>query len=310
MDKKRKIHFTGIGNPVVQELAIALLLAGHEVTASEAKASDDQARKRLLEFGLILRPDWSPDNVRQDLNDLVLGPEVGKDNPELLRALELKVAVCSYPEFIYEECKNKHRIVITGSHGKTMVTLLILHILNYHNRKFDYVVAKQVPGLTYSVRISDAPVVIIEGQDGLASILDPATIFLKYKHHIGVISGIEWSQSVAYPTKEEYTRQFSLFESSTPKGGVLIYFDLEPVVTALSKVHQQDVLYIPYKTHPTTIEGGQEFLVESSSEKHSLKLTGKHNLQNISAAKETVKKLGITSAMFYDAVQTFGGTTI
>ncbi len=305
MAKKRKIHFTGIGNHVVQELAIALFLAGHEVTASEGEAIDDLARKRLLQFGLIPSPDWSPDNMHHDLGTLVVGPEVGKDNPELLRAMELKVAVCSYPEFIYEVCKHKHRIVITGSHGKTLITLLILHVLTYHNRKFDYVVAKQVPGLTHSVRISDAPMAIIEGQDGLASVLDPATIFLKYKHHIGVISGIEWPPSAAYPTKEEYTRQFNLFEASTPKGGVLIYFDLEPVVTALSKVHQQDVLYIPYKTHPTTVEGGKEYLAESSSEKHSLELTGKHNLQNISAAKETVRKLGITSAMFYEAVQTF-----
>ncbi len=310
MDKKRKIHFTGIANPVVPELAIALLQAGCGVTASAAKTDSDLARNRLIEFGLTPSSGWSPDNVHPGLDTLVIGPEVEKDNPELLKAQDLNITVCSYPEFIYEEwCKNKHRIVVTGSHGKTMITLLILHILNYHKRKFDYIVAKPVPGLKHSLRISDAPLIIIEGEDGIASTLDPTAIFLKYRHHIGVLSGIEWAASSSYPTKESYTRQFSLFESTTPKGGVLIYFDLEPVVTVLQKVNQPDILYIPYKTHPSTIEGGQEYLVESSAEKHLLKLTGKHNLQNISAAKETVKRLGITSAMFYEAIQTFGGAT-
>ena len=294
----------------MHELAIALKQAGHDISGSEAGITEELVKNKLRESGLLPEPGMFPDKVRKDLDCLVISPGITKDNPELHRALELNVPIRSCPEFIYEECRNKHRIVIAGSYGKTMITLLVLHVLNYHNRKFDYVVAKQVPGLNHSIHLSDAPVVVIEGQDGLASTLDPTTIFLKYQHHIGVISGIEWSASSTYPTKEAYTRQFSLFESSTPKGGVLIYFDLEPVVTALSKVHQPDVLYIPYKTHASTFEGGQEYLLESSTEKHPLKLTGKHNLQNISAAKETVKKLGITSAMFYEAIQSFAGTTL
>ncbi len=306
MDKKKRIHFTGIGDPVMQALAIVLKEAGHNITGSEEILEDDLKRNRLKELGLLPGLGWFPDRVQANLDALIIGPGITSDNPELQRAVDIKIPITSYSAYIYEECKNKHRVVVTGSHGKTMITLLILHVLNFHKRKFDYVVAKEVPGLDHQIRISDAPLIIIEGQDGLASVLDSTTIFLKYKHHVGVISGIEWSQSEAFPSKEKYTHQFSLFESCTPKGGVLIYFDLEPVVTALSKVHQQDVLYIPYKTHPSTFEGGQEYLIESSSEKHPLKLTGKHNLQNISAAKETVKKLGITSSMFYEAIQTFG----
>lgn len=310
MDKKGKIHFTGISSPVMFDLAIALKSAGYDVSGSDAAVTDANAKDKLLENGLLPTPGWQPDKLKSDHVAVIIGPSVSGDNPEIHRALELKVPVHSYAEYIYQVCRNKHRVVVTGSHGKTMITLLILHVLRYHNRKFDFVLAKQVPGVKNTVQLTDAPLVIIEGQDGLASTLDPTTIFLKYNHHIGVISGIEWSPSTAFPSKAEYTRQFSLFESNTPKGGVLIYFDLEPVVTALAKVNQPDVLYIPYKTHATTYDGGKEYLVESSTERHPFKLTGKHNLQNISAAKETLKKLGITTAMFYEAIQSFGGETI
>ena len=310
MDKKRNIHFSGIGDVVMCELAIAMKQAGHQVSTSELSAPGSLLNENLQEAGLLPSPGWNPDKVTKSLDALIISPTIKRDNPELNRALELNIPVFSYAEFIQDVCKDKHRVVVTGSYGKTMVTVLILHVLTFHNRKVDFVVAKEIPGLKHSIRLSDAPLVIIEGQDALASTLDPTAIFLKYKHHIGLISGVEWIQSADYPTKAEYTKQFSQFETSTPKGGVLIYFDLEPVVTVLAKVNLPDILYIPYKTHASSNEGGQEFLVESSTEKHPLKLTGKHNLQNISAAKEAVKRLGITSSMFYEAIQSFGGKTI
>ena len=152
--------------------------------------------------------------------------------------------------------------------------------------------------------------VVIEGGDFMASALDPTPAFLKYRHHIGVISGIEWQESPAFPTKEEYTKQFTLFESATPKGGTLIYFDLEPVIAALGKVNQADVQYIAYKTHLGQTEDGKEFLLSSAKEKYALKITGKHNFQNISAAKEVLKKIGISSEMFYQAIPSFGSNSI
>lgn len=310
MAKKKTIHFTGIGSPGMFDLAIALKQRGYEITGSGGEAPEDLVKERLEEFRLNPKPGWHPEVLNTGLDAVIISPQVPRDNPELLRALELKIPVMSYPELIFQECANKHRVVIAGSYGKTMIALLIMHVLHYHNRAFDYVLSKPIPGVKDSIRLTDAPLVIIEGVDGKASCLDPTTIFLKYQHHIGVISGIEWSGSTDYASKSEYTRQFSQFETSTPKGGVLIYFDLEPVLAALSKEHQPDVLYIPYKTHPSQLDGSQEFLLESSSERHPVKLSGKHNMQNISAAKETLKKLGITAPMFYEAIRQFGGNSL
>lgn len=303
------IHFIGIGDPVMSDLAIALKTAGHSVTASEGGSMDDLVHDKLQEFQLLPPIGWQTDKVNANLNAVIISPAVALDNAELKQAQALKLPVLSYPEFIRQESLNKHRVVVTGSYGKTMITLLILHVLNHHKRSFDYLLGRPVPGVKHSVRLSDAPVIVIEGQDGFASALDPTPMFLKYQHHIGIISGIEWSESVAYRTKEDYTKQFRLFEKATPKGGVLIYFDLEPVVTVLG-TSQPDVMYIGYKTHPTQSDNGQEYLVESGNERHPIKLSGKLNMQNISAAKETVKKLGITTPMFYEAIQRFGGDSL
>lgn len=310
MATKKKIHFTGITSPVLFDLAIALQHKGYEISGSTDTAPDDLAKERLVEHQLLPSSGWHPERLTEALDAVIIAPQVPRENPELHRALELKIPVFSYPDYIYQECSNKHRVVITGSSGKTMIALLIMHVLHYHNRSFDYVLSKPVPGVKDSVKLTDAPVVIIEGLDGISSCLDPTTVFLRYQHHIGLISGIEWSGSPAYASKDDYTAQFTRFEAATPKGGVLIYFDLEPVLTALSKEHQPDVLYIPYKTHPSQTDGGQEYLLESSAERHPVKLSGKHNMQNISAAKETLKKLGVTSSMFYEALRQFGGNTL
>lgn len=310
MSRKRKLHFAGVGSPVMFDLAIAMKKAGHEVSVSEAAPLDPVSRDRLDENGLMPDGAWHPERIVTGMDALIISPVLPRDNRELMRALELRLPVFSYPEFIHLECRNKHRVVVTGSHGKTMISLLILHVLHYHKRAFDYVLGRPIPGVRDSIQLTEAPVVIIEAQDGPASCLDPTTIFLKYQHHIGIISGIEWFSSHSFSSKEEYARQFALFEKATPKGGVLIYFDLEPVVAVLAKEHLPDVLYIPYKTHPSQVDGGTEYLIESSAERHPVKLSGKHNMQNISAAKETLKKLGITTPMFYEAIQHFGGNTI
>jgi len=304
MAAARKIHFTGIDSPVVCDLAIALKISGNEVSGSGSGL--EEGTSRLTAAGI---PSGNPDILQQGIDAVVISPSIQRDSQELHRAMELEIPVYSYPEFICEESRNKHRVVITGSHGKTMITRIVLHVLNYHNRSFDYVLSRPAIGHANSVKLTDAPVIIIEGADGRASALDPTSIFLKYQHHIGVVSGIEWFSSPDYPSKEEYTKQFTLLEKSTPKGGVLIYFDLEPVVNAITKDSQPDVLYVPYKTHASVQDAGAEYLIESSNERHPVKLSGKVNMQNLAAAKETLKRLGITTSMFYEAVQQFTGDT-
>lgn len=307
MSKPKRLHLIGIGELVMTDLAVLLAESGNIITGSDQNLSDD-AKAKLDKSMLAPELGWFPEKVTAQLDAIILGPGVVRDNPELLGAQKLAIRIYSYPEYIFQLSKDKHRVVVAGSYGKTMITLLIIHVLQFHKRVFDYVVAKQVPGLIKPVKLSGAPLIIIEGQDFMVSVLDQTPAFLKYQHHIGVISGIEWEESAAYPSKEEYVRQFRLFESSTPKGGVLIYFDLEPVIGALTKVNQVDMMYIPYKTHAGVSIDGKEFLVDPANEKrYPLIITGKHNLQNISAAKETLKKIGITAEMFYEAIPSFAG---
>lgn len=309
MESKKKFHFIAIGGSVMHNLAIALKELGHTVTGSDDEIHDP-SRSKLLKHNLLPEKDgWFPDKVSNSLDAVILGMHAAKDNPELLKAKELNVPIYSFPDFIYDQSKDKQRIVVAGSHGKTTITAIIIHVLNYHHRKFDYVIGAQVGNLENTVKLSDAPLIIIEGDEYLASPLDPTPKFLKYKHHIGVISGIAWDHANVFPTEDEYIKQFDLFADATPKGGILIYCETDPVATVLCNKERADVLYVPYKTHAHAVENSKEILITSNKERLPINVFGKHNLQNISAAKEVLKKVGITPEQFYKAIPSFTGAS-
>ncbi|HZX75063.1 MAG TPA: Mur ligase family protein, partial [Cyclobacteriaceae bacterium] len=198
-------------------------------------------------------------------------------------------------------------IVIAGSHGKTTITAMILHVLNFHKHQFDYAIGAQVDGLDNNVKLSDAPIIIIEGDEYLTSSLDLVPKFLKYKHHIGVVSGVAWDHANVFPTEESYVSQFKLFADATPKAGILIYCESDPVAKMICSKERPDVTAIPYKIHGHSTENGRQMLVSSTNEKFPLNIFGDHNLLNLSAAKEVLKKIGITSSQFYTAIQSFKG---
>lgn len=307
MEKSQKFHLIGLGNSQMPDLALALQMAGHSVTGSDDHFSTGASEKLQKNNLMPLKAGWFPENITKDLNKIILSPTVTAGNAELSRAQELNLPIISFAEYIYLHSQDKQRVVIVGSYGKTMITALIMHVLHFHGRKFDYLVSANVPGFDTQLRLSMAPLIVIDSQDARASVLDKTPSFLKYQHHIGVIPGIEWQPSDSYPTKEEYISQFRQFGASTPKGGVLVYFELDSVVAALSKMDRSDVQYIHFKTHPSDYQEGKELLLTEEKQRLPVKITGKHNFQNLSAAQETLKKIGITSEMFYQAVPSFEG---
>lgn len=305
--QKQKVHFIAIGGSVMHNLAVSLKLAGHTVSGSDDEIREP-SRSTLIKYGLL--PDyegWNPDAVTPDLDVVVLGMHARQDNPELVKAQALGLRILSFPEYIYEHARNKQRIVISGSHGKTTITAMVMHVLNYFNRKFDYVIGARVKGVAHTVKLSDAPVIVIEGDEYLSSALDPTPKFLRYQHHIGLISGIAWDHINVFSEEEEYLKQFDCFADETPKGGTLIYCEQDSLALIIGKKDRADVQALSYKAHPYTVDRAGRFFLVEGKEKHPVLVFGTHNFQNISGAKEVLKKLGITSEMFYEAIQSFEG---
>lgn len=305
---KQKVHFIAIGGSVMHSLAIALHTKGFAVTGSDDQIYEP-SKTRLFNHDLL--PEnwgWSPEKITPALDAVILGMHAKKDNPELLRAQELGLKIYSYPEFIFEQIKDKQRIVIAGSHGKTTITSLILHVLKYLNRDFDYVVGAQLEGFEQMVKLSDAPVIIIEGDEYLTSPLDPIPKFLKYNHHIGLVSGVQWDHINVFPTVDEYVRQFDLFADNTPKAGTLIYCEEDDMATVICGKERDDVGREEYKEHPSNIRNGITYLITDSGE-IPIPVFGRHNMQNISGAKAVLKKIGVTDKNFYKAIQTFKGAS-
>lgn len=306
-EKKQRIHFVAIAGSVMHNLAIALKHAGHQVTGSDDEIYEP-ARTELLRHGILPEKEgWFPEKVTAEIDAVILGMHAAKDNPELLRAQELGVTIHSFPDYIYERSRDKQRVVIAGSHGKTTITAMIIHVLNACGRKFDYVIGAKVKGIDRTVCLSDAPVIVIEGDEYLSSALDPTPKFLRYQHHIGLISGISWDHANVFPTEEEYVRQFDLFADQTPKGGILIYCEQDSLALMIGKKERTDVTAISYKSHAHTSDQKGHFALTFNREKYPVRFFGSHNFQNVNGAKEVLKRIGITNEEFYRAIGTFEG---
>jgi len=301
------IHFIAIGGSLMHSLAITLKHAGHTVSGSDDHIYDP-SKSNLNKHGLLPEHEgWNTDKLHDKLDAAILGMHARKDNPELQKALELGLKIYSAPEFIYNQSQDKQRIVIGGSHGKSTITAIIMHVLKFFGREFDFALGAQVEGFENMVKITDAPVIIIEGDEYLSSPLDSSPKFLNYKHHIGLISGISWDHINVFPSEEEYVKQFELFADCTPKGGTLVYCEEDPMASVIGLKDRQDVHLFDYKTHPFVIEDGITYLLDGE-ERIPIKLFGRHNLQNISGAMKLLYRLNISKGDFYQAIQSFTGT--
>lgn len=304
---KQKIHFIAIGGSVMHNLAIALKQEGHTISGSDDEIYEP-SRSILKQHGLLPENEgWHPDKITPSLDAVILGMHAKKDNPELVKAQQLGVRIFSFPEFIFEHSKDKQRIVIAGSHGKTTITGIIVHVLNYWKRNFDYVIGARIKGIENTVKLTNAPFIIIEGDEYLSSPLDPTPKFLRYQHHVGLISGIAWDHANVFPSEEEYVKQFDLFADQTPKGGILVYCEQDSMALMIGKKERSDVLEISYKSHAHASDNNGQFFLTNNKERYPIKIFGNHNFQNISGAKEILKKIGITNDQFYEAISSFEG---
>lgn len=303
------IHLIAMGGSIMHNLALALHDQGIKVTGSDDEIYEP-AKSRLAAAGILPAAEgWFPEKLDDRPDAVILGMHARPDNPELQRASELAIPVYSFPEFIYELSKHKQRIVVGGSHGKTSITSIIMHVLQHNGRLFDYAVGAQLQGFDRMVKLTDeAPIIIIEGDEYLSDPVKRIPKFHLYQHHIGVINGISWDHINVFPTPEVYREQFRIFAEMTPKAGTLIYNqDDEQVQLVAVPRNSADVNYIGYTAHPHSIANGKTFLHTKKEGDVEIQLFGEHNLRNISAAKEVCKKIGIKATDFYEALKSFKG---
>jgi UDP-N-acetylmuramate: L-alanyl-gamma-D-glutamyl-meso-diaminopimelate ligase len=304
---RQRVHFIAIGGAIMHNLAIILKKKGFIVSGSDDEIFEP-SRSRLAEHKILpSEAGWDPDKIDCDIDFVILGMHARKDNPELLRAIEFGIRIYSYPEYIYEMTRNKTRAVISGSHGKTTITSMIMHTLNYHNYMFDYLVGAKIEGMDFMVGLSDdSEAAILEGDEYFSSPLDPAPKFFHYHPDIALISGIAWDHINVYPTFEEYTDQFRAFVGKIEPGGVLIYNADDILLRSIVKESGNDIKAIPYSVHPYENDEGTINLLYKK-EKIPVMIFGEHNMQNINGARLVCSQLGINDSQYYQAISTFKG---
>ncbi len=302
-----RVHFIAIGGSAMHNLAIALNKKGFAVSGSDDQIFEPSA-SRLARYGLLPAAfGWYPEQINKEIDAVILGMHARPDNPELLRAQQLGLKIYSYPEYIYEQSKDKLRVVIGGSHGKTTITSMILHTLQYHGQRFDYLVGAQLEGFETMVGLTaDAPVIIIEGDEYLASPIDRRPKFHLYKANIGVISGIAWDHINVFPTFDSYVEQFSLFIDTIEGERKLIYYAGDETLADVVKKSTADVECLPYSIPQYEINNGITNIILDNNI-YPLQVFGEHNLLNMQAAGLVCQQLGINAYDFYTAMATFKG---
>ncbi len=303
------VHFIAIGGSAMHNLAIALHNKGYKVTGSDDEIFEP-SKTRLANKDLL--PEiygWFPEKITSQIDAVVLGMHAKADNPELLKAQELNLKIYSYPEFLYEQSKHKTRVVIGGSHGKTTITSMILHVMHYHNQDVDYMVGAQLEGFDVMVKLTeDNDFIVLEGDEYLSSPIDRRPKFHLYKPNIALLSGIAWDHINVFPTYENYVEQFSIFVDSIVKGGSITYNEEDTEVKRVVEASDNTIRKIPYKTPIYTVENGQT-LLETSEGPLPIEVFGKHNLNNLAGAKWICQHMGIDEDDFYEAIATFKGAS-
>lgn len=304
-----RTHFIAIGGAAMHNLALALHDKGYKVTGSD-DAIFEPSRSRLEKKGLLpAELGWFPEKITNDIEAVILGMHAKADNPELLKAQELGLTIYSYPEFLYEQSKNKTRVVIGGSHGKTTITSMILHVMKYNNIEVDFMVGAQLEGFDNMVHLTEEnDFIVIEGDEYLSSPMDRRPKFHLYQPNIALISGIAWDHINVFPTYENYVEQFEIFIDKITNGGILVYNENDPEVKRVAEAATNPIRKLPYHTPAYTVNNGVTYL-ETPEGPMPIEVFGAHNLNNLAGAKWICQNMGVDEADFYEAIATFKGAS-
>ncbi|MDP4826203.1 MAG: Mur ligase family protein [Flavobacteriales bacterium] len=304
-----KVHFIAIGGSAMHNLALALHYKGYQVTGSDDEVFEP-SKSRLKAEGLLPEKEgWFVENIHADLDAVILGMHAREDNPELIKAKEMGLPVYSYPEFLYQQTKDKKRLVIGGSHGKTTITSMVLHVLNKLNIHTDFMVGALLEGIPRSVVLeNDTEIAVFEGDEYLSSPIDRRPKFHLYHPHVALISGIAWDHMNVFPTWENYLDQFAIFVDRIEPNGVLVYSQDDEHVVQIAKSARADIRTLPYTTPNHKIVAGKTILMTQNGDVE-LAIFGRHNLQNMEGARLVCAEIGVSETDFYKAIASFKGAS-
>jgi len=304
-----RVHFIAVGGAVMHNLAIALHKKGYRVTGSDDEIYEP-SRSRLLNYGLLPeKQGWFTESITGDIDTIILGMHARADNPELLAAHEKGITIKSFPEYLYEQTKNKKRIVVAGSHGKTTTTAMIMHVFKTLGIRFDYMAGSQIDGFETMVGLSDdSEIAVFEGDEYLTSPIDRRPKFHLYMPEIAILNGIAWDHMNVFPTFDNYVEQYRIFIEKITEGGLLIYYEGDAEVKKLAVESERNIRKIPYRIHGY-FQNKTGFYAATHNRVVPVKVFGEHNMQNLSAAKEACIASGIGEDDFYNAISGFEGTS-
>lgn len=301
-----RIHFIAIGGAIMHNLAIDLHKNGHTISGSDDQIFEPSFSK-LKKYSLMPKNlGWNADFITDEIDLIILGMHAKEDNLELKKALELGLKIQSFPEFVASQITDKKRVAIAGSHGKTSTTAMLMHILKDNNFEFDYLVGSELPGYESMVKLSNAPLIVIEADEYLSSKLDQRPKFLWYKPQLSVITGIAWDHINVFPTFELYKKAFTDFIDSHQADSSIFFYQFDEELSKI--INNSTYKCRPYTELTAKNQGQYSIVLDNNEEEYYFPFFGNHFLQNASAAIHLAMELGLNQKDIYKALESFPGS--
>ena len=315
--KIKSIYLIAICGTGMASLAGLLQKSGYLVTGSDANIYPPMSTL-LKSSGIDIKPGYQRKNITDDIDQVIVGNAVSKDNPEVLAVQEKSIPYISFPEAIKKfYLKNQKSLVVTGTHGKTTTTALLSWVLHSAKRKPGFMVGGWMKNFDGNHAIPEGEFFVSEGDEYDTAFFDKGPKFLHYSPFASILTGIEFDHADIYRDLDHIKDSFRKFVNIIhPSGFLLAAFSDKNVQDVLTDASCQVETY-GFSSSADWVIGDYKFVSGKgyftlshqnvNVANFNLPMIGRHNIQNATSVAVMSLKLGLTTQEIQEGFHTFKG---
>lgn len=316
MTTPQHIHFIGIGGTGMGALAGLCHQAGHTVTGTDGPIYPPMSTY-LASLGIKIFEGYDPSHLDPAADLVVIGNVIRRENPEAQEALHKKLKYISMPDAITDLfLKDRHSVVITGTHGKTTMASIMAWLLEHAGRNPSFMIGGIPLNFGSGARLGTGEEFVLEGDEYDTAFFDKTPKFLHYQARSAILGAVEFDHADIYRDLNHVMQAFGLFVKTLPQNGVLVAYTDHPntrklLQQATGKVVTYGIaLDADYQLDSLSADAtGAHFNIIHDHLAHHFDspLYGEHNALNTIAAVALAHELGIPWDVLQDGVRTFQG---
>ncbi len=304
------VHLVGIGGTGLSAVAQVLLGRGFRVSGSDRQSNE--MTSRLEKAGATIYQGHAPEQI-DGADVLLVSSAIPAQNPEIQAARQAGIPVLKRNDFLAKLMEGSYGIAVAGTHGKTTTTGMIARIMLDAGMDPTIIVGADLPALGSNGRAGHSDYFVIEADEY-------DYMFLGLRPDLAIVTNVEYDHPDLFADRDAYTEAFASFVDRIQGDGHLVICADDPGARALAGQgqmrHLQVVTYGLNEGEWQAVDvrpnqlGGSDFLVQHERKTVGLarlRVPGRHNVQNATAAVAAATILGVEFEPIRTALGAFGG---